>query len=967
MNADCTCGCCAGISVQTPQGETNLPGLPAIAYRTGAWATFRESMLARLSSADYPALAALKTRDDDDFTIALLDASAIVFDILTFYQERLANESYLRTATQLYSLVQLSQLIGYQPSPGVSASVYLAFTIRAATGLPPDPTTPAVTIPAGTQVQSVPKQGAAPQSFETSSDILAKADWNALPVQAGIPWTPQPGDTFAYLSGTATQLNPGDAILIVGDERIGNPASERWDLRIVESVATDAVNARTLVRWSEGLGAPGVVPSSSDPTFYAVRQRAALFGYNAVNPLMLASKTYKALQGAGYMNASGRDWKFGTDTSTGEDLGAHGLVDLDAAYPKITPGNWLALSKPDADTSRSPSGWIDLYQVTAISSMTRSDYGLSAKISRVTTDALGALLTDLDAYYDATRSASAFTQCEALPPAEQPLDYPLYGTCVDLTVVRDDLAGVAAIAIVGKSQKLIVKPGVATLSFVPDDETTPVTLAPGTILTAIAPPNDLNADGSVPDWGSDDQSITLRVADTQGRTGSIACSLSDFTLAASASTDPVTQECAVVSSVQFVTEPFAHTRIVLASPLLNCYDRSVTAVNANVGPATAGASVAELLGNGSATTPNQTFTLKQSPLTYVQAVTPTGRLSTLDVTVNGVTWEPLATLYAAPPAAQAYTTVNLPGGGTQVVFGDGVEGATLPTGQSNVRASFRVGLGAAGNVGPGSLTTLVNRPLGVSAVANPQAATGGQDADTIDDIRSDAPLPVLTLGRAVSIVDYQNFAGTFAGIAKASAVAIPSGAFKGVFITVAGAGGAALPAGNLTLANLVTSLQTYGNPNVALWVQSFLETTFALEADVAYDPAYQATAVEASIRTLLTQTYGFAARTFGQGVSGDEIAALVAGVAGVIAVNVKSVSVVATSAAGDLGSAAYSVSAYNAWLSQALPTPLPRPCAGLPMVICPYTPAPSPGALPLPAEIFVLDPDPKQLVLGVMT
>ena len=92
-----------------PAGETNPPGLSAIAYRTGTWATFQESMLARLSSSDYPALAALKTRDDDDFTIALLDASAMVLDILTFYQERLANESYLRTATQLYSLTELSR------------------------------------------------------------------------------------------------------------------------------------------------------------------------------------------------------------------------------------------------------------------------------------------------------------------------------------------------------------------------------------------------------------------------------------------------------------------------------------------------------------------------------------------------------------------------------------------------------------------------------------------------------------------------------------------------------------------------------------------------------------------------------------------------------------------------------------------------------------------------------------------
>ena len=216
---DCACGCCSGISVQTPQGETNRPGLSSIAYRTGRWATFKESMLARLSSADYPALAALKTRDDDDFSIAFLDATAVVLDILTFYQERLANESYLRTATQLYSLTQLSQLIGYQPSPGVSASTYLAFTITAATGLPTDPTTTAVTIPAGTQVQSVPAQGQTPQSFQTSANILAKADWNALPVQTGYPWEPHRRDTSVYLAGTSTQLQPGDAFLIVGDDR----------------------------------------------------------------------------------------------------------------------------------------------------------------------------------------------------------------------------------------------------------------------------------------------------------------------------------------------------------------------------------------------------------------------------------------------------------------------------------------------------------------------------------------------------------------------------------------------------------------------------------------------------------------------------------------------------------------------------------------------------------------------------
>src|SRR5580658_5960160 len=215
--SDCGCGCCAGTSVLTPQPRSNAPGLSSVSYRVGAWASFKESMLARLSSSDYPALSALKTRGDDDFTIAFLDATAVMLDILTFYQERLANESYLRTAGQLRSLTELSRLIGYRPAPGVSASTYAAFSLRAAPGQAPNPSNPAITIPQGTQVQSVPAQGQTPQTFETSSDIPAKADWSALPVQAAEPW-PVSGSSL-YLSGTSTQLQLGDSLLFLGAAR----------------------------------------------------------------------------------------------------------------------------------------------------------------------------------------------------------------------------------------------------------------------------------------------------------------------------------------------------------------------------------------------------------------------------------------------------------------------------------------------------------------------------------------------------------------------------------------------------------------------------------------------------------------------------------------------------------------------------------------------------------------------------
>jgi len=223
---------------------------------------------------------------------------------------------------------------------------------------------------------------------------------------------------------------------------------------------------------------------------------------------------------------------------------------------------------------------------------------------------------------------------------------------------------------------------------------------------------------------------------------------------------------------------------------------------------------------------------------------------------------------------------------------------------------------------------------------------------------------VLTLGRAVSITDYQNFARSFAGIAKAYAIWIPSGPGRGVFLTVAGAGGAALPPGNPTLDNLIKSLHDYGNPLIPIHAQSFLETLFSISADLRYDPAYDRTAVEAQVRQALATNYSFANRNFGQGVSVDEVEAFIQAVPGVVAVNVTSLQTGATSEAGDITSGQYSVAFLNTWLSQTVT--LDRPASGSPTRICPFLPVASFDSLPQPAEILVLDPDPKKLALGVM-
>jgi hypothetical protein len=923
-------------------------------------------MLARLSSSDYPALAGLKTRDDDDFSIALLDASSVVLDILTFYQERLANESYLRTATERFSLVHLARLIGYQPSPGVSASVYLVFTLTAAPGLPTNTTNGAIVIPAGSTVQSVPPQGQSPQTFQTSADILGKPEWNNLPVQATLPWAPASDPGRVWLDGTATGLQPGDPLLFLTD-------ANDWSVAMVTVAAADTVKVQTLVSWTGSLGSAGSVFGSGAPQIFALRQRAALFGYSAVDPDLLSSDTRTHLAS----QLSGGDWDFG---GASQGVVANSYLDLDAVYSKILPGSWMVVAPPppaltlleaELEAIEEILGHFhppqtSLYQAAAVNSITRSDFGASAKISRVTL--VGSVdQTVLQTAYDNTRIMSVLAQSEPLTVVEQPLDHPLYGTLVDLAGVREDLAGVTAVAIIGVSQKVAVN--ASDVWFQPYDSTNPETVQSGDIFTLMQPPpTAFNADGTIPDWSSQTTSVTLAVSDAQGRPGTMDVALSSLALAPAAKSDPVVQEIGLVASVGLAGLPTGskRTRIVLQGPLLNCYNRAVTVVNANVGLATAGGAVVEVLGSGKASQPDQSFKLKQSPLTYVQAQTPTGSQSTLKVSVNGAAWTPVPTLYGQPANAKVYQTISQSDGAAVVQFGDGVEGARLPIGQNNVTANYRTGIGQAGNAPGGTITTLVDRPLGAKSVTNPMAATGGQDPQSIDGIRVNAPQTVVTLGRAVSITDYQSFAATFAGIAKAYALWIPNGANRGVFVTVAAAGGADLPPSSPTIANLVAALTAYGNPQVRVQVQSFCETLFGLSAEIAFDPAYDARAVTAEVRTLVQSTYSFAARGFGQGVSGDEIDALIQDVPGVVGVKVDSVTPLYTSTAGDLGQAGYSVAALNTWLQQQIPGGLPRPSSASSSWICPYIPQPQIGALPLPAEILVLHPDPKQVVLKVM-
>lgn len=926
-----TCGCCAGLGTDTPARIDNPAGQSAIVYRVGTHASFKASLLARLSAAGLPALAGLTTRSDADFTVALSDALATTLDVLTFYQERISNENFLRTATERRSILELARLIGYELAPGVAASTFLAFSLQEVPGSPelaPDP----VDIPIGTKVQSIPGPGEQPQTFETVEIVEARAEWNAIPVQASIAWHPRLGDRELWLAGVGSGLQPGDAILVVGQERLDDPGSERWDIRLVTKIDEDRVLQRTRLSWNGPLGhaMPHIEPADSGASVYVFRQRAGLFGHNAPDPRLM-SPTDTQLGSLTEGTGANLRWKDNLYSIQGS------RIDLDAAYPKITPGSWFALVSNAATPHPSGlSGYVELYRASAVSFPSRTAFALSSKITRLTPD----ISENLDEFRHRIRQTLVLAQSEELAVTQRPLGYPLYGNGLALSRLAADIGPGRPLALSGKRARVGLRKGRpdATLQLAGGgtatiEEGDSLRLAGAPELQTgsswlIMPPAQFGQVMATPG----NAVLRLHLLDRDDSDGTLIIAAAAVELLAAGDKDETVQEVALVSPLATaVMQDRDRSSFTLAAPLKHVYDRDTTVVNANVARATHGETVTEIVGSGDSRVPNASFALRQWPLTYVNAPTPSGRSSTLELRVNDLLWQEVPSLFAHRPAERVYEAAIDDRSITTARFGDGVEGARPPSGDHNIRARYRKGLGLGGNVDAGKLSNLLTRPLGVSGAINPEAANGGEDPEIESAARNNAPLTVLTLDRAVSIRDYRDFARAFAGIAKAHALWIPSGPARGVFLTIAGENGATVPVGGDTYQNLLGSLRRHGDPLMPLTLVGYRNARFRCRLTVKVAADAEADLVLPAVEARVRDAFGFAARDFGQGVSVDEVAAVAQGVTGVEAVQVVELHRSDT------------------------PTPafVPRLFAALPLT--------TPNAAPVSAELLTLDPGPLQL------
>ena len=219
-------------------------------------------------------------------------------------------------------------------------------------------------------------------------------------------------------------------------------------------------------------------------------------------------------------------------------------------------------------------------------------------------------------------------------------------------------------------------------------------------------------------------------------------------------------------------------------------------------------------------------------------------------------------------------------GNTHVTFGDGVNGARLPTGTNNVVATYRMGAGAA-SPPAGTLTVIANPYPGLRAVLNPLAVGGGADPAQPSQIRRDAPRSVLTFGRAVSVFDYAAIAAQAPGVTRANAVWGWDDAIQRALVRVY--------VGDTPAAatSACQALSAASDPNRPVKVTQATEFDVALGLTLIYTPGIDTDQLTQAVQTALADTevglFGAWNLNVGQTVFVSQIEAAVLAVSGAVA------------------------------------------------------------------------------------
>lgn len=590
---------------------------------------------------------------------------------------------------------------------------------------------------------------------------------------------------------------------------------------------------------------------------------------------------------------------------------------LEAQYDQILPGSWVVINRPDRQiTSR----------VLAAQTVSKAEYGITGKVTQLTLEQ--AWLDEGDRSLALLRETTIYTQSEPLAIADEvidPLTHPIGGEDpesggafeIELDRLYDGLKPGRWLIVSGERADIPGAEGVRASELV-------MLAGVRQGVTQVAIPADVD---QVRD-GEADQSQLINLP------GDVP-----------------------------------HSFLQLAQPLAYRYKRDTVTLYGNVVKATHGETRREVLGSGDGSQALQQVELSKPPLTYLSAPTREGVESTLEVRVDDVKWQEIENLAAASDTDHSYITRTDNDNKTTVVFGDGVQGARLPSGSENVTAVYRDGIGQVGNVKAEQIKLLATRPLGVKGVINPLPASGGADRETVLQAKRNAPMAVMALDRLVSVQDYADFVRTFAGIAKADAQALSNGRRELIHLTIAGADNSPIETSSDLYRNLWRSLRRFGDPYQPLQIDLRELMIVLISARVRILPQYLWESVKLAIETALFEQFSFERRDLGQDVLLSEVMTTIHQVRGVDYVDVNILDSVSETEAENpetlsqklLQLAAPSLAADE---GEASPAPQPRP--RIPVHLAQVGEG---DGLPIrPAQLAILSPNlPETLKLEEIT
>lgn len=725
--------------------ESLSSGLSALPRQLCGFAEVRRDLLRALGHEPGP-LAGWRP-SGDDFGLMWLEMWAYVSDVIGFYDERAANETYIRTAVRRPSLRRIVELLGYTPSVGVSAKALVAALADGAA---------AVTLPPATGFRSGAFNGEPPQVFETAAETIIhplKNQWKVASFRRRptVDVAPDVTDT-------------------------GAPTNQKKS-----GPTSSAPNVHTLLFESAGFGL-----AAGELVLLDSRQPGAASPAEPAATLVAASEPFEGKDSLTYLRVT---LEPAVRISADTDLSTlRGRRPTQTATPTnnqpVVDGGGKSTPPAVENVSGGTRVFLDqgpgAFRQSAPVIVARNLGGAEAQYAFAAISAVRAA---------AVRVTSIPPQPVWIP---QPDNKPALQTTIPSpTVPATELTLQPQLPALFESN-----PSELTLFFDFVEGGQPTNVGKTEISAAeLADPDGVPLEGiHEPPPGA----AATAAAQGLAQISNVAGVLEQRFLISDAARTGVAAD----GRITFTGDGRARFHALSAGQLPAPPLRLPLTIYGNVVQTTRGESIfGEVLGDGDARLAHQCFKLSKKPLTYLPLASPGGGATpadTLRVWVDGVLWRRVATFFGAGPQDAVYTVRHDDELNTFVIFGDGVRGARLPSGVKNVVANYRFGSGAAAPPG-GSINQLAGSVKGLRSVRAPVAADPGKGPDLPEQLRTNAPRSALLFGRAVSAADFEALAREQPGVVqtKTEWLWIPAQMQAGVVVQYIGEADPAAVAGAL--------------------------------------------------------------------------------------------------------------------------------------------------------------------------